>query len=178
MGDAAALRAERAKTLAARGERQAAAALAARLAADPHLLPTAWYHLAGIHARLGEAHRALDYLDRLIEERAPRCVLLGLSAVLDSLHGESRFRAVAARVGLAIPGIGAPRRAAATAGSKRTGRRLATGSKLNHYVIVDRLGEGGMGQVYVAEDGKLRRRAALKVMSPEIARVPRRSRRF
>ncbi len=57
-------------------------------------------------------------------------------------------------------------------------RDLEAGSSLLHFRIVDKLGEGGMGQVYVAEDEKLGRRVALKVLAPEMADNPHRLERF
>jgi tRNA A-37 threonylcarbamoyl transferase component Bud32 len=41
--------------------------------------------------------------------------------------------------------------------------------RLNHYRVLELLGRGGMGVVYVAEDTQLRRRVALKVMSATLA---------
>ncbi|MBS2028260.1 MAG: protein kinase [Deltaproteobacteria bacterium] len=52
------------------------------------------------------------------------------------------------------------------------------GQVIGHFRVVDRLGEGGMGVVYRAEDMKLRRPVALKVMPPEIARNPELRARF
>ncbi len=52
------------------------------------------------------------------------------------------------------------------------------GTTLLHYRISGRLGAGGMGEVYAAEDTKLQRRVALKVLPREMASDPDRLRRF
>ncbi len=43
------------------------------------------------------------------------------------------------------------------------------GRTLNHYTVVEPLGKGGMGEVWVAEDKKLGRRVALKVLPEALA---------
>jgi len=52
------------------------------------------------------------------------------------------------------------------------------GKTLSHFQIVDRLGEGGMGIVYRAEDTELQRVVALKVLQPEHVGDAERSARF
>ena len=43
------------------------------------------------------------------------------------------------------------------------------GKTLGHYRILKRLGRGGAGDVYLAEDAKLNRRVALKILKPALA---------
>ena len=55
---------------------------------------------------------------------------------------------------------------------------LPAGTRLQHYEIIARLGAGGMGEVYEAEDLQLRRRLALKVLLADVTADDDRVRRF
>jgi len=52
------------------------------------------------------------------------------------------------------------------------------GQKLLHYEILRKLGEGGMGEVWLARDSKLDREVAIKVLPPEMVSDPERLQRF
>jgi hypothetical protein len=52
------------------------------------------------------------------------------------------------------------------------------GKALGNYEIVDKLGEGGMGEVWRARDYRLHRMVAIKILSPDVAGDPSRRARF
>ena len=52
------------------------------------------------------------------------------------------------------------------------------GKRLGPYEILERIGAGGMGEVWLAEDSRLRRRVAVKVLPAEFAADPERLARF
>src|SRR3989442_3704810 len=55
---------------------------------------------------------------------------------------------------------------------------LSVGTKLSRYEIRAKIGEGGMGEVYLARDTQLDRSIALKILTAEVARDQQRLRRF
>jgi serine/threonine protein kinase/TolB-like protein len=56
--------------------------------------------------------------------------------------------------------------------------QLSAGSAISHYRIVSKIGAGGMGEVYLAQDTKLDRKVALKILPSELAANQDRMRRF
>jgi len=80
------------------------------------------------------------------------------------------------------PAIGSPRPVAAgPPGDERAGDEglsLAPGSQLGVFEVLERLGVGGMGEVYRARDTRLDRFVAIKVLASGIALAPRGRARF
>lgn len=55
---------------------------------------------------------------------------------------------------------------------------LPPNTRLTHYTVVSKIGAGGMGEVYLAEDTKLDRKVALKLLPAEVSSNQERMRRF
>src|SRR4029077_18895042 len=52
------------------------------------------------------------------------------------------------------------------------------GKTISHYEVVEKLGSGGMGDIYKAQDRRLNRSVAIKVLSTASTGDPERRRRF
>jgi serine/threonine protein kinase len=59
-----------------------------------------------------------------------------------------------------------------------TPQTLIKGQQFGSYLVLDSIGAGGMGEVYLARDTRLDRTVALKVLSSDISRDKRRMQRF
>src|SRR6266513_690904 len=55
---------------------------------------------------------------------------------------------------------------------------ISAGTKLGRYEIRSKIGAGGMGEVYLAQDTKLDRKVALKILPAEVAADRNRMERF
>jgi serine/threonine-protein kinase len=54
----------------------------------------------------------------------------------------------------------------------------SSGFKINRYTLIDMIGQGGMGRVYLARDTRLNRRVAVKILAPDRMNNPRAIARF
>jgi serine/threonine-protein kinase len=58
--------------------------------------------------------------------------------------------------------------------SSVTDQASLIGTTLSHYKFISLIGAGGMGEVYLAEDERLHRQVAIKVLAPGAAGFGRR----
>src|SRR5262245_13451445 len=56
--------------------------------------------------------------------------------------------------------------------------RLRSSERISHYRIIGKLGEGGMGEDYLAEDIQLKRNVAIKLLKRESVKDKRLRKRF
>jgi eukaryotic-like serine/threonine-protein kinase len=73
---------------------------------------------------------------------------------------------------------GSFQQAARTLGRRRVSTLVSVGARLGRYEIHSRIGAGGMGEVYLAQDTTLDRKVALKILPADLAANQDRMRRF
>jgi eukaryotic-like serine/threonine-protein kinase len=133
----------------------------------------------GMNPMNPERWRQIDQLLEAVLEREPdeRAAFLAVACAGDEslrLEVESLLRSdEAAESFIEEPVVAL----AADVIAERQARALA-GQSISHYKILSRLGAGGMGEVYLAEDTKLSRKVALKLLPAEFTSDPGRLRRF
>jgi serine/threonine-protein kinase len=71
-----------------------------RLAAAARERHVSAYHVATIHAALGDTRATLDWLERAFDEQSPWIGYLGVDPRLDLVRSEPRFRRLLSRAGL------------------------------------------------------------------------------
>jgi tRNA A-37 threonylcarbamoyl transferase component Bud32 len=104
-----------------------------------------------------------DPIDRVVER-----IMLGQDPDVEALIADAPDMAAETRDRLRkLAGTFGPLRIDATAGLSRDEEPQLT--ELGPYKVLSRMGEGGMGMVYLAEHRFLERRVALKVIRPELA---------
>ncbi|GMR23617.1 MAG: serine/threonine-protein kinase [Acidobacteriota bacterium] len=59
-----------------------------------------------------------------------------------------------------------------------SGGGISVGQKIAHYEILEKIGQGGMGEVFLAQDHSLDRRVALKFLPENVERDPTEKKRF
>jgi serine/threonine-protein kinase len=130
-------------------------------------------------------HAALDYDPQAREEFLQQAcagdaeILKEVQSLLASAEKPLDFLPQAVReVAQQLSAEGGHEMSAAAVQSARYMPPVVPGTQLAHYTILSMIGAGGMGEVYLAEDTRLRRKVAIKMLAPELTGDQRGLRRF
>ena len=96
---------------------------------------------------------------------ADKTLLAEVESLFASLDGAENFMETPAVAGIAEA-------------IKVDTKRFENGQSFGHYRIIKPIGEGGMGEVYLAEDKKLDRKVAVKILNQEFSRDEANLKRF
>jgi len=94
-----------------------------------------------------------------------KTLLSEVESLLSSLGGADSF-------------MESPAIAQVSSGFEAATKQLAAGKCFGHYEIIEQIGEGGMGEVYLAKDTRLERKTALKILPGNVAQDEERMLRF
>ncbi len=129
--------------------------------------PEQWQRIYQLFGEVVElpSHERTAFLQQACDDEMVRQEVAALLSANDEAVADSAF--------LNTPALEAAAQALA---DERTTARI--GSEIGHYKILSLLGRGGMGEVFLAQDTKLGRHVALKLLPPEFTRDTERVQRF